>query len=120
LASVPVAISSGEPRGGDRAADGTETLIADLPDYGGYNTELVHWAVMDSSGNVWMILDTTGQAPVKRYYVEVSPGGAVNFSGTDASSRSSQIACSAGDGSPSGWSLASALAARAKVYSACR
>jgi len=58
-------------------ADGSETLIADLPDYDGYNTELVHWAVMDSSGNVWMILDTTGPAPVKQSYVEVSPGGAV-------------------------------------------
>jgi RNA polymerase sigma factor (sigma-70 family) len=57
-------------------ADGSETLIADLPNYDGYNTELVHWAVMDSSGNVWMILDTTGM-PVKQYYVEVSPGGAV-------------------------------------------
>lgn len=58
-------------------ADGSETLIADLPDYDGYNTELVHWAVMDPSGNVWMILDTTGPAPVKQYYAEVSPGGAV-------------------------------------------
>ncbi|HXL91490.1 MAG TPA: hypothetical protein VN969_21290, partial [Streptosporangiaceae bacterium] len=58
-------------------ADGSETLIADLPDYDGYNTELVHWAVMDSSGNIWMILDTTGPPPVKQHYVEVSPGGAV-------------------------------------------
>ncbi len=60
-------------------ADGSETLIADLPNYDGYNTELVHWAVMDSSGNVWMILDTTGPAPVKQYYVEVSPGGATKI-----------------------------------------
>lgn len=59
-------------------ADGSETLIADLPNYDGYNTEVVHWAVMGSSGNVWMTLDTTGPAPVKQYYVEVSPGGAVN------------------------------------------
>ena len=58
-------------------ADGSETLLAYLPDYDGYNTDQVHWAVMDSSGNVWMILDTAGPPPVKQYYVEVSPGGAV-------------------------------------------
>jgi hypothetical protein len=57
-------------------ADGSETTIADLPNYDGYNNSLVHWAVMDRAGNVWLILDTT-QPPVRQYYAEVSPGGAV-------------------------------------------
>jgi hypothetical protein len=60
-------------------SDGSETTLAELPDYDGYNNYLVHWAVMDQSGNVWLILDgkANGQAPSGQYYVEVSPGGAV-------------------------------------------
>jgi len=60
-------------------SDGSETLLAELPDYDGYNNYLVHWAVMDQSGNVWLILDgkANGQASSGQYYVEVSPGGAV-------------------------------------------
>lgn len=57
--------------------DGSETTIAYLPYYDGYNDFLVHWAVMSSSGNLWLILDTPGPPPIKQYYVEVSPGGAV-------------------------------------------
>ena len=44
----------------------------------------------------------------------------LNSSGTEASSRSSQTACSAGEGSPPGSSLARASATRPKVYSVCR
>jgi hypothetical protein len=59
--------------------DGTQTTLAYLPDYDGYNNYLVHWAVMDRSGNVWLIIDGTagGRAPHGQYYVEVSPGGTV-------------------------------------------
>jgi len=41
----------------------------------------------------------------------------LSCSGTDASSRSSQVACSPGVGSPSGLSLPAAFATSLKVYS---
>ena len=44
----------------------------------------------------------------------------LNLPGTEASSSWSQTACSSGEGSPSGSSLPSASATRAKVYSVCR
>jgi serine/threonine protein kinase len=58
--------------------DGTETEIAEVLDYDGYNDHLVHWAVMDRSGDVWVIIVRTpaGQPPNGQYYLEVSPGGA--------------------------------------------
>jgi hypothetical protein len=44
----------------------------------------------------------------------------VNWSGMLASSRPSQTACSAGEASPSGWSLLRAAVTRPKVRSVCR
>ena len=44
----------------------------------------------------------------------------LNFSGTDASSRSSQMRCRRPEGSPPGSSPASVSATRPKVYSVCR
>jgi hypothetical protein len=61
--------------------DGTETKIAEAPDYNGYNDHLVHWAAMGRSGAVWLIIDGTaaGKAPHGQYYFEVSPGGATKL-----------------------------------------